>query len=156
MDRPTNQPFTELGPQEFVRGEFNISTDRAKIDLNVVHGYLTRSYWANGISRTTVERSLLNSLCFGLYHHDDQIGFARVITDYCTIAYLADVFVLDAYQSQGLGKWLVQTIVEHALFQDLRKWVLMTDDAQGLYLRFGFQELSENRTCMERRAPDQP
>src|SRR5881227_2487285 len=95
---------------EWARGEYSISTDRQRLDLDVIHGFLTRSYWAEGRSRDRVARAIEHSLPFGLYHHDAQIGFARVVTDYVVIAYLADVFVLEAYRGKGLGGWLVEVV----------------------------------------------
>ena len=136
---------------DFQQGEYIISTNQAKLDLDVIHQYLTNSYWAAGITRGKIEQIIPNSFCFGLYKQEKQIGFARAITDFHTIAYLADVFVLEAFQKKGLGKWLIKTIIAHPDLQNLRKWVLMTDDAQGLYAHFGFQPLDARRTCMELR-----
>lgn len=151
MRVPPNHLPTHSQSRDYRQGDYIISTDRGRLDVATIHQYLTHSYWANGISRTKIEQVIPNSLCFGLYHNRSQIGFARVITDYQTIAYLADVFVLDSHQKQGLGKWLVKTIVEHPDLQEIRKWILMTDDAQGLYAQFGFEALDESRTCMELR-----
>ena len=118
---------------------FEITTDRARIDVAAVHAFLTRSYWSPGIARDTVERAIANSLTFSLLAPDgSQAGFARAITDRATYAYLADVYVLEAHRGLGLGKWLVGTIVEHPELQGLRRWALATGDAHGLYARFGF------------------
>jgi GNAT superfamily N-acetyltransferase len=104
----------------------------------VVHGFLTECYWARGITRDVVERSIRHSLCFGIYHEGAQVGFARVITDHATFAYLADVFVLPAHRGHGLGKWLMECIVSHRELQGLRRFMLGTRDAHGLYAQFGF------------------
>jgi GNAT superfamily N-acetyltransferase len=117
-----------------------VSTDPARLDLGAIHGYLTGSYWAAGISRSVVERSLRHSLGFGVYRGDELVGFARVVTDLATFAYLADVFVLDAYRGRGLSKWLMECILEHPDLRDVRRWHLVTRDAQGLYAKFGFAE----------------
>jgi GNAT superfamily N-acetyltransferase len=127
--------------QEWRREEFTISTDPARLDLGVVHGYLTRSYWAAGIPLEVVRRSIGQSLNFGLYRGDRQVGFARVVTDRATFAWLCDVFVLEEEQGQGLGKWLVQTVLSHPELQGLRRWILATRDAHGLYARNGFVPL---------------
>ena len=120
-------------------GGFTISTDAARFDVAAIHHFLTaEAYWSIGVSMENVMRQMQNSLCFGLYAAGKQAGFARVITDFTTFAYLADVFVLRPYRGQGLGKWLVQTILAHPELQTLRKWTLNTRDAQGLYRQFGF------------------
>ncbi|HEX8706824.1 MAG TPA: GNAT family N-acetyltransferase [Pyrinomonadaceae bacterium] len=136
---------------EWRRGDFVISTDPSRLDLTVVHDYLSQvSYWATGRPLETVERSIKHSLAFGLYDGERQVGFARVITDYATFAWLADVFILEAYRGQGLGKWLVEVILSHPLLQQFRRWVLATKDAHELYRRFGFQELQRPERWMER------
>jgi GNAT superfamily N-acetyltransferase len=135
---------------EWHRGDYTISTDPARVDVTVVHGYLTRSYWAAGIPQETVRRSIDGSLVFGLYHDAQQIGFARVITDRATFAYLADVFVLESYRGQGLGTWLVATIIAHPELQGLRRWLLATRDAHGLYRLVGFTPLDRPELFMER------
>lgn len=136
-------------------GEFLISTDREKLDVPLIHSFLCNdTYWAKGIPFSTVERSLQHSLCFGLYHEQQQIGFARVITDYTTFAYLADVFIIPAYRGQGLSKWLVKTILSHPELQGLRRWILATADAHGLYTRFGFTPLPHPERFMQIHFPD--
>ena len=127
-----------------------MSTDPARLDVDVIHGYLERSYWARGIPRAVVERSLRNSLSFGVYEGAQLVGFARVVTDLATFAYLGDVFVLEPYRGHGLSKWLMECMVEHPDLKDLRRWHLVTRDAQGLYARFGFAE-PEPGKHMERR-----
>ena len=132
-------------------GRFLISTDRSKLDLEVIHRFLASSYWAAGIQRATVVRSIENSLCFGVYDHAKQIGFARVISDFATYAYIADVFILEPYRGRGLGKELMASIIAHPDLQGLRRWSLGTRDAQGLYAQFGFEPVVNTpaRTVME-------
>jgi N-acetylglutamate synthase-like GNAT family acetyltransferase len=132
-------------------GRFLISTDRSKLDVDVIHRFLTRSYWADGIPRETVVRSIENSLCFGVYDNARQIGFARVISDFATYAYLADVFILEPYRERGLGKELMASIMAHPDLHGLRRWSLGTRDAQGLYAQFGFKPVvnTRARTVME-------
>lgn len=117
-----------------------MSTDPARFNVALIHGYLEASYWAAGIPRDVVERSLRHSLGFGVYRGDEQVGFARVVTDLATFAYVADVFVIDAARGQGLSKWLMECILNHPDLKDLRRWHLVTRDAHGLYARFGFAE----------------
>lgn len=135
-------------------GQFEVSTDPARVDLSVVHGFLTNSYWARGIPLETVRRSLQHSICFGVYKGKQQAGFARVITDRATFGYLADVFVLDEFRGNGLSRWLMQCIVEHPELQGLRRWCLVTRDAHGLYEKFGFKALPAPERWMERHDPD--
>ena len=132
-------------------GRFLISTDRSKLDVDVIHRFLARSYWAEGIPRETVMRSIENSLCFGVYDNARQIGFARVISDFATYAYVADVFILGPYRGRGLGKELMASIMAHPDLQGLRRWSLGTRDAHGLYAQFGFKPVvnTRARTVME-------
>jgi GNAT superfamily N-acetyltransferase len=139
---------------EWRRGEYTISTDAARIDLDVVHGYLARSYWSRGVARDVVARSIAGSLNFGLYLGDVQVGFARVITDYAAFAYLADVFVLEEHRGRGLGVWLVETIVAHPALQGLRVFRLATKDAHSLYEKAGFRPLAHPERMMEIVTPD--
>jgi ribosomal protein S18 acetylase RimI-like enzyme len=136
------------------RGSLSISTDPGRLDIDAVHAYLTRSYWATGIPRHLVERSLQGSLCFGLFDGAHQIGLARVVTDRATFAYLCDVYVLDAYRGRGLGKWLMESVVAHPDLQGLRRFVLVTRDAHGLYEQFGFTPLARPGSYMEILRPD--
>jgi GNAT superfamily N-acetyltransferase len=139
---------------EYRRDGFVISTQRERLDLDVIHGYLAESYWAKGIPREVVARSIQNSLCFGLFSENKQIGFARIISDYATYAYLADVFILETYRGRGLAKWLMECIVEHPKLQGLRRWTLATRDAQRLYTQFGFTPLAKPENFMELHDPD--
>jgi GNAT superfamily N-acetyltransferase len=140
---------------EYRRGEFLISTDRERVSLDVVHGFLTNCYWAKGISRDVVERSIEHALCFGIYEESGaQVGFARVVTDFATVAYLGDVFVLESHRGRGLSKWLMECIVQHPALQNLRRWILLTRDAHGLYSQFGFTPLKAPERYMELHRPD--
>jgi N-acetylglutamate synthase-like GNAT family acetyltransferase len=140
------------------RGEFLISTDRALLDLHMIHGFLASCYWAKGIPRELVARSIENSLCFGIYEgageKSTQVGFARVVSDFATVAYLGDVFVLESHRGRGLGKWLMECIVQHPALQGLRRWILLTRDAHGLYEQFGFKPLKSAERYMELHRPD--
>ena len=140
---------------EFFKESFTISTEKTKLDINVIHHFLANdSYWAKNIPLSVVCKSIENSLCFGVYTGKEQIGFARVITDYAIVAYLADVFILDAYRGKGLGKWLVECIVNYPDLQGLRVWKLTTRDAHGLYAKFGFKPLGRPEYQMEIIKPD--
>ena len=139
------------------RDGYSVSTDAARLNLDVIHGYLSgQSYWARNIPRDTVRRAIAGSLCFGLYHDasGEQIGFARVVSDRATFAYLADVFVLDAHRGRGLSKWLMHVIIAHPDLQGLRRWMLGTADAHGLYTQYGFKPLANPARFMERHFPD--
>jgi len=140
---------------EYRRGEFFITTDRTRLDLDLIHAFLTNCYWAKGIPRETVERSIEHALCFGIYDGSGaQVGFARVITDFATIAYLGDVFVLESHRGRGLGKWMMESIMQHPAVQGLRRWILLTRDAHGLYQQFGFTPLKAADRYMELHRPD--
>ena len=139
---------------EHRQGKFVISTEKERIDLDVVYNFLTESYWAKGIPREVVARSIENSLCFGVYGDGKQVGFARVISDYATYAYIGDVFVLEAYRGHGLGNWLMECIVRHPSLQGLRRWGLATMDAHGLYAQWGFAPLKTPERFMELHNPD--
>lgn len=134
---------------EFKKKDLIISTDKTKLDVTLIHHYLcNESYWAKNIPRQIVEKSIEGSFCFGIYHHDAQVGFARVITDHATFAYLADVFVLENYRGKGLSKWLMETIINHPDLQGLRRWLLATRDAHGLYAQYGFVPLDKPERIM--------
>jgi GNAT superfamily N-acetyltransferase len=122
-------------------GEFTITTDKTKMNIPVIHGYITRSYWAEGIPLETIAKAIEGSLCFGVFIGDEQIGLARVITDAATFAYLCDVFIDESYRGRGLGKWLMETILRHESLQGLRRIALTTKDAHGLYSQYGFAPL---------------
>ena len=129
--------------------EYEISTERERLDVDVIHGFLVSSYWSPGVPRAVVERAIRNSLCFGVYARSAQVGFARVISDKATFAYLADVFILEAHRGIGLSKRLMQCIVGHPELQGLRRFLLGTRDAHGLYQQFGFTALAYPARLME-------
>lgn len=137
-----------------VRGDYEISTDPARMDIGSIHAYLSQSYWSPGIPLATVERALANSVVFGLFHLSRQVGFARVVTDKATFAYLADVYVLDEHRGKGLAKWLMEVIQGHDDLQGLRRFMLATRDAHGLYRQFGFGDLVKPSIIMEKLNPD--
>jgi GNAT superfamily N-acetyltransferase len=140
---------------EYRRGDFLMSTDRELLDLDVIHGFLTNCYWARGIPREIVARSIERSLCFGIYAGDSrQVGFARVVSDFATVAYLGDVCVLESHRGRGLSKWLMDCVVRHPALQNLRRWILLTRDAHGLYSQFGFTQLTAPERYMELHRPD--
>jgi N-acetylglutamate synthase-like GNAT family acetyltransferase len=135
-------------------GEFTISCDPERLDLDVVHGFLAgESYWSRGIARDRLERAIRNSLCFGLYDRDSQVGFARVITDRATFAYLCDVFVLESHRGRGLGQWLLETMRTHPDLAGLRRWALLTRDAHPFYERLGWNRPALPEMYMEMVAP---
>ena len=139
---------------EWQRDDFVISDERARLDIEVIHRFLsTETYWASGRSLDTVKRSIDHSLPFGLYQGSELIGFARVVTDYATFAWIADVFVLAQFRGRGLAKWLMEVILSHPQLQGFRRWVLATKDAHELYRRFGFRELHRPERWMERPDP---
>lgn len=140
--------------QEWRQGEYSISTDKRLLDLSAIHSFLTRSYWAKGIPFETVKKSIEHSLNFGVYKAGKQIGFARVITDYATYAYIGDVYILEEYRGQGLSKWLMQVISDHPELQGLRRWTLLTRDAHELYRKTGFMESQNSERYMEKTNPD--
>ena len=140
---------------EFRRADFLVSTDPARVDLDVVHNFLTNCYWAKGIPRETVARSIEHSLCFGIYDGSGaQVGFARVVSDFATVAYLGDVFVLESHRGRGLSKFMMDCIMHHPALQGLRRWILLTRDAHGLYKEFGFTPLKSADRYMELHSPD--
>jgi hypothetical protein len=161
-------------------GQFLVSTDRSRLDLDVIHTFLAHSYWAKGIPREVVERSIEHSLCFGIYDPSKedgpssfrnkrekkdgatragrngapQVGFARVVSDFATVAYLGDVFILESHRGLGLGKFLMECITQHPALQGLRRWILLTRDAHGLYSQFGFTPLKIPERYMELHRPN--
>jgi len=139
---------------EWTREGFTISTDPARLDLDGVYGYLVASYWARGIPRDVFERSVRHALCFGVYEGRRQVGFARVVTDFATVAYVGDVFVLEPWRGRGLSRWLMEVIGSHPDLQGFRRWILLTRDAHGLYQKFGFTPLASPDRWMEKWAPD--
>jgi GNAT superfamily N-acetyltransferase len=139
---------------EAQKGSYIISTDRSRIDVNMLHDFLSHSYWAEGIPMDVVKKSIENSLCFGVYLLDKQVGFARVVTDFATYAYLADVFIIPEERNKGLSKLLLQEILDHPELQGLRRFMLATRDAHELYTKYGFTLLKKPGRWMERHDPD--
>ena len=131
------------------RDNLLISTDPARLDVDTITEMLARSYWATGRKREVVERSVKHSLVFGIYDDRRQVGLARIISDYTTFAYLSDVFIHEDYRGNGVGKWLIETILAHPDLQGLRRWMLATKDAHGLYAQFGFGPLNNVERWME-------
>ncbi len=132
---------------------FHISTDPSLLDLGVVHCFLSKeSYWAEGSSQQELKNFVAESLCFGVYQADQQVGFASVMTDFTSFAYLSDVFILEKYRGQGLAKWLMETVTSHPELQSGIDWMLTTEDAQGLYEQVGFSSISKGSEQMEKRS----
>ncbi len=132
------------------QNEFYISTDKTKLDVDSIHEFLsTKAYWCLNIPKVTVQAAINNSLCFGVYHDKKQIGFARVISDFATVAYLGDVYILEEYRGKGLSKWLMETIMQHRDLQGLRRWILLTGDAHELYRQFGWTNIADPSKWME-------
>ncbi|MBA2607110.1 MAG: GNAT family N-acetyltransferase [Acidobacteriota bacterium] len=146
--------FNEVLP-EWERGEIIIRTDVSFLQIDMIHKFLSEeSYWAKERTREQTQRAIENSLSFGVYKGEKQIGFARVVTDYATFAYIGDVFILNEFRGRGISKWLMETIVNHPDLQNLRRWILATRDAHALYEKFGFTELKVPERWMEKTAPN--
>ncbi len=140
---------------EVSKENYSISTDKNKLDVLLIYNFLTNeSGWSDGISYDTVKVSIENSLNFGLYSEEKQIGYARVISDYSTIAYLGDIFILKDYRKLGLSKWLMETIMGHPNLQNLRRWILLTSTAEWLYEKYGFTKLPKPEIYMEKFDPN--
>ena len=139
------------------RDHFSISTDPARLDIDAICDFLTRAYWASTRPRERTERAIKNSLVFGVYDGTKQIGVARVVSDYSIFAYLCDVFIHEDYRAHGLGKWLIQTILDHPDLKEMRRWVLVTNDAHGLYKQYGFTSIEDPEHWMQmfRRFPEE-
>jgi GNAT superfamily N-acetyltransferase len=138
-----------LAYHTYTRGEYTISTDPARLDATAIHAYLNRSYWASGRPLASVELSLRHSLNFGVYHGDIQVGLARIVTDYALFAYLCDVYILEEHRGHGLGKWLIETMLNDPALQYVRRFMLATRDAHGLYAQFGFEPFAKPEIWME-------
>lgn len=139
---------------DFVKEGFVVSTVKEKLDIDLIHSFLNHTYWAEGISKETIRRSIDGSLCFGVFENNKQVGFARMITDKATFAYLADVFIIGEYRGRGLSKWLMEVIMSHPDLQRLRRMILVTKDAHGLYEQFGYVPLINVERWMEKLDPD--
>ena len=132
------------------KNDFCISTDKSKLNIEVIHDYLSNeSYWCKNVPFEKVKRSIEHSLNFGLYYKDKQAGFARIVSDFTTVAYLGDVFILPGYRGLGHSKWMMETIMSHPDLQGLRRWILLTRDAHGLYKKFGWTEIENPARWME-------
>jgi GNAT superfamily N-acetyltransferase len=140
---------TRSQPLSAKKSQITVSTNKRRLDRVLIHRFLTNCYWAKGIPRQTVERSIENSLCFGVYCGNKQVAFARVISDFATYAYIGDVFVIEGFRGRGLGKLLMESIMAHPDLQGLRRWSLVTRDAHGLYAQFGFQPVKSPERHME-------
>ena len=139
-----------MNDEAFAKKGYQISTDKSLLKFDTIFTYLDQqSYWAKGIPAQKLKTAISNSMCFGVYKGTDQVGFARVVSDKATFAYLCDVFILPAYRGVGLSKWLVQTITAHPELQGLRRWSLATQDAHGLYKQFGFKEINNPESWMQ-------
>ena len=140
---------------EYQQNEFTISTDKSRLQIDVIQKFLSEdSYWAKSRTLEQTQIAIENSLCFGLYYETRQIGFARVVTDFATFAYIGDVFVLEEFRGKGLSKWLMEVMINHPRLQNLRRWILATKDAHGLYAQFGFHGLKFPERWMELPAPN--
>lgn len=138
-----------------ITDDYTISTDKGRLDLPFIHHFLsTEAYWCQNIPMGTVRRSVEHSLCFGVYLGEQQVGFARIISDYATIAYLGDVFIMSEHRGKGLSKRLVAEIMAHPDLQGLRRWILLTGDAHGLYQQFGWKPISHPDRYMEIAIPN--
>jgi GNAT superfamily N-acetyltransferase len=135
----------------YKKNGYSISTDKSKLDIGMIHNFLRSSYWARNIPYEIVKRAVEHSICFGLYESDKQIGFARVNADFCSIADLLDVFILEPYRGRGLSKWLMECILAYPPLQEVRGWMLATRDAHGLYAKFGFTPLAEPEKFMQKK-----
>ena len=138
--------------QEYRKGDFLISTDQSKLDLKTIHNFLRKSYWAENIPYEIFKTSVEHSLCFGIYHHSRQIGFARLVTDFSTIAYLTDMFILEDYKNDDLLTWMIKCILSHPELQKLRRWLLAKKN--GLYAPYQFAPLHDPESFMEIYRPD--
>ncbi len=139
---------------QWTRGEYEISTDTHRLDVDAIHRFLTNeSYWAAGISREIVLRAIEHSLCFGVYHRTVQVGFCRAVTDQATFALISDVFIVTDHRGKGLSKWMMQCVIGHEHLQGLRRLLLTTSDAHGLYRQFGFTEIGSPARFMEIHRP---
>lgn len=140
--------------EQYTKGNYVISSDKKKLDISVIHGFLSTSYWSEDIPLDIVQKGISNSLCFGVYNGNKQVGFARVISDYSTFAYLADVFIITEERGKGLSKWLMDCILKHQQLQGLRNFCLLTRDAHSLYDKYGFKSLLNPQNFMSKKEDD--
>ncbi len=151
MSETLVQPTSHLDTpvREFRRDQYTISTDRKKLDIGMIHGFLKTAPWAKGISREAVEKSVANSFCFGVYDGEKQVGMARVITDFVTFGYVCDFFILEPFRGLGLAKWLITTILECPEVAKLRRRCIVTHEAHGLYRAMGFMSAKRPDAYLE-------
>ena len=141
-------------PHEWHRDGFTISTDHARLDLDAIYAFLSTSYWARGIPRDVMERSIAHALPFGIFEGERQVGFARVVSDHATVGYLGDVFVLEPWRGRGLSRWLMECVLAHPDLQGFRRWILLTRDAHSLYEKYGFTPIAAPDRWMEKHTKD--
>jgi len=130
--------------------DYEITTNKNNMNVKAIHKYLTRAYWSNGISLENVQKAFENSFCFGVLKDNEQVGYARLVTDYASIAYLADVYILEEHRNKGISKWLINEIINHPNIKDVRKIILATKDAHTLYEKFDFKKLEKPQSYMEK------
>ena len=138
---------------EINKGKYLISTDKRKLQIKIIHGFLVKAYWSIGISKARIKKAIHGSLCFGVYYKEKQIGFARIVTDRASFGYIADVFIVEPFRGRSLSKWLMNSILNHPELKDLKTWMLATRDAHGLYAKFGFENLKEPQRFMRKQNP---
>jgi len=132
------------------RDGYRISSNPALLDFPAIHAFLTQAFWKQGVTEERIRHAAAHSLCFGLYYGTQQVGYGRVVSDYTDLAYVLDVYVLAAHRGQGLGAWLMETMLTHPMLRDVKKWRLMSRDARGLYAKYGFKPLADSEQHMER------
>lgn len=149
------EPATRCRPEDtgLIDQDYEISRDRGRMDVDAIHAYLSRSYWSPGVGRATVSRAIAHSLCIGAFHRRRQVGFARAVSDYATFAWIADVYVLEPHRGRGLARRMIQTMLSWPELQGLRRTMLATKDAHGLYARWGFAPLEDAGQMLVRRGP---
>ncbi|PKL83107.1 MAG: GNAT family N-acetyltransferase [Ignavibacteriae bacterium HGW-Ignavibacteriae-3] len=138
---------------EFKKGKYLISSDKRKLQIKTIHNFLTNAYWSKGIMIERVRKAIEGSLCFGVYHEKEQVGFVRVVTDYANFGYIADVFIIENYRGKGLSVWLLKCILNLPELKDIKSWMLATKDAHGLYSKFGFEQLKKPQKFMQKINP---
>ena len=136
------------------KNEYRITTDNSKLDFDSIHNWITNSYWAKGRTKEEMKKVMKNSLNFGFFHNEKQIGFARVVTDYHTFAYLCDVIIDESFRGKGLGKMLMKEVFEYPELKIMKRWLLFTKDAHGLYEQFGFSKDDMPERTMVKKNPD--
>lgn len=145
--------MNELATMQIVtvtKGDYVITTDKAKLNIEFIHHFLsTEAYWSKNIPLATVQRAIAHSLNFGVFHHDSQVGYARIISDFATVCYLGDVFIIPEHRGKGLSKWMMEQVMAHPDLRGLRRWILLTRDAHELYRQFGWESIAHPDRWME-------